>query len=64
MSTHDTFKQFLAAFAEAAGIDPVDADAQWSGFSRDLPDCDRAAIESGGEASGREMGEDFRTVYA
>lgn len=64
MNDTNSINEFLAAFADAAGIHRNDADAQWAGFSRDLPDGGRERIEAGGAESGREMGADFRALYA
>jgi hypothetical protein len=54
MKTPTQQREFLRAFGESTGLTTWnDYDAQWAAWSRQLSDTERAAIEAGGEESGR-----------
>lgn len=63
MSTYNISTEFLNAFADAAGIDRSDAEAQWAGFSNGLSDDKRRGEEDGGEESGTRNGEMFKAAF-
>lgn len=58
-----TFINFLDGFAVGAELPRSEADEQWAGFSRQLSDSDRMAIESGEYKSGVQQGEAFYELF-
>ena len=58
-----SYSEFIAAFAAAANLSRQEAEAQWTGYSRELPNAERLAIEARGAESGSEMGAEFRTAF-
>jgi hypothetical protein len=61
---HDEeFVKFLDGFADGAEIDRGEADEQWTGYSRQLPDGERRDQEMKGYDEGKAAGEEFAKLY-
>jgi len=54
----------MAAFAAATGLPIPEASAQWAGFSVQLSDAERNAVEAGGAELGDLAGRGFNNYVA
>lgn len=63
MKTRTDTDSFYRGFARAAQLPLSAAWDQWGGFSNQLSDRERAAIEAGGYASGLTEGQKFLAMY-
>lgn len=54
---------FLDGFAAGSSLGAAEADEQWTGFSRQLSDHERARIEAGGFAAGEVEGRRWRDQF-
>ena len=60
MNNQDTYNEFIAGFQHSAGFETTNyADEVWAGWSRQLSDSARAAVESQGYAGGIKEGKIF-----
>lgn len=57
--TYTTTAEFILGFQSAAGLDRIEADAQWAAYSRQLSDAEIDRIEAGGYESGLDEGARF-----
>lgn len=55
--------EFIAAFAEAVGVEIFHAQMLWNGVSHELKADERRAVENGGAASGQTAGHEFLRLY-
>jgi len=56
---HENYPAFIRAFADATGLNAIEADAQWAAFSDMLTDSEREAVEARGADAGRSVGVEF-----
>lgn len=56
-------REFFRGFSEATGLDEREAKEQWAGFSRQLCDSDRQAVEEAWYSSGVNEGECWKAKH-
>jgi hypothetical protein len=56
-------KEFLSSFARTIGASEIEADEQWTGYSRQMSDRERSICENEGAKTGIYMGKCFLELY-
>lgn len=56
------YNEFIRGLALALDVDYSEASAQWAGYSRQLTDSAREQIESNGQDSGFEIGNEIKRL--
>ena len=57
------YREFILAFAEAAGMEPQMAVVHWSEYTRIMSDTERRILESGGTECGLRFGKTYSELF-